>query len=96
MTRDEAQQAVKVLQHYADGGDVQYRLEREEEWKDGTPLFNFAGCKYRIKPKPAEGWGTIYGDNPDTLCGWASEGCAREDASRHSSRRVIHWREIEQ
>jgi len=84
MTRDEAQQAVKVLQHYADGGDVQYRLER------------FAGCKYRIKPKPAEGWGTIYGDNPDTLCGWASEGCAREDASRHSSRRVIHWREIEQ
>jgi len=95
MTRDEAREAAKVLQHYADGGnDVQYRHRKEEEWKDGMPLFNFGNCAYRIKPKPAEGWGTITDSDPSSLVCWASEKVARGAA--RNSRRAIHWREVEQ
>lgn len=91
MTRDEAREAAKVLQHYADGGDVQYRPDREEEWKDGMPLFNFINFAYRIKPKPAEGWGTI-NDNGDCPLMYSSEEDARMGAA--CGRRVFHWREV--
>ena len=93
MTRDEARENAKVLQHYADGGDVQYRRRREEEWKDGMPLFNFGNCAYRIKPKPAEGWGTISDDGDCPLMYSSEEDARRSVACR---RHVFRWREAEQ
>jgi hypothetical protein len=71
MTRDEAREASKVLQHYADGGDVEYRSSLADGWwPANAPVFDFARRQYRIKPKPAEGWviidsdGAIRGDHP--------------------------------
>ena len=91
MTRDEAREAIKVLQHYADGGNVQTIYCGR--WEDCNPMFDFSSSRYRIKPKPAEGWGTIGSDNdPDTLLGYASEKHAQLNAD--ACRRVIHWREV--
>jgi len=95
MTRDEAREAVKVLQHYADGGDVEYRSSLADSWwLARAPVFDFTKRQYRIKPKPAEGWGTITDSDPNSLVGWASEKVARGAAC--NSRRAIHWREVEQ
>ena len=93
MTRDEAREAIKVLQHYADGGDVEYRSSLADRWwLASAPVFDFTKRQYRIKPKPAEGWGTITDSDPNSLVGWASEKVARGAAC--NSRRVIHWREV--
>jgi len=95
MTRDEAREAVKVLQHYADGGDVQARYGNTAWFNtQSAPNFNFDSLQYRIKPKPAEGWGTITDSDPNSLVGWSSEKVARGAAC--NSRRAIHWREVEQ
>jgi len=96
MTRDEAREAVKVLQHYADGGEIDGKGKSDDEWYDVTcaPSFNFERADFRIKPKPAEGWGTITDSDPNSLVGWASEKVARGFAC--NSRRAIHWREVEQ
>lgn len=91
MTRDEAREAAKVLQHYADGGDVEYR-NAHGGWSSDGPVFNFGVTAYRIKPKPAEGWATITGSDPNSLVGWASEKVAR--GAECNARRAIHWREV--
>src|SRR5690348_10731135 len=95
MTRDEAREAIKVLQHYADGGDVQCR-SFGNPWNDlDVPIFNFFDAEYRIKPKPAEGWGTIWNDNdPETLTGHPSEETAKQRCVQSRERRVIRWREV--
>jgi len=91
MTRDEAREAAKVLQHYADGGDVQ--IGGAAGWRDvsGQPTFNFGSYDYRIKPELAEGWATVdeYGNHPKL---YASEHDARFGVE--GDRRVIHWREV--
>ena len=93
MTRDEAREAIKVLQHYADGGDVEYRSSLADRWwLASAPVFDFTKRQYRIKPKPAEGWGTITDSDPDSLVGWESR--ARAELRAVPGRRVIHWREV--
>ena len=95
MTRDEAREAVKVLQHYADGGDVQARYGNTAWFNtQSAPNFNFDSLQYRIKPKPAEGWATITGSDPDSLVGWESR--ARAELRAVPGRRAIHWREVEE
>ena len=72
MTRDEAREAARVLQHYADGGEIDGKGKSDDKWYDVTcaPSFNFERADFRIKPKPAEGWviidsgGAIRGDYP--------------------------------
>jgi len=91
MTRDEAREAPKVLQHYADGGDVQCNYGGGWTGVE-PPIFNFHNALYRIKPKPAEGWGTITDSDPDSLVGWESR--ARAELRAVPGRRVIHWREV--
>lgn len=84
-----------MLQHYADGGDVE--IGGDAGWRDvcGQPTFNFGGYDYRIKPKPVEGWavvwlngciGSVYKDReiPDYI------------ASNHNVARIAKFREIEQ
>ena len=52
MTREETREAIKVMQHYADGGEVEQRLRDDDEldwfW-NGSPTFDFLHYDYRIK-----------------------------------------------
>lgn len=67
MTRDEAREAIKVLQHYADGGEAEFAGALGST---GVDVAHWNPNKLRIKPKPAEGWviidsdGAIRGDYP--------------------------------
>ena len=52
MTREETLEAIKVMQHYADGGEVEQRLRDDDEldWHvNHYPNFDFLHYDYRIK-----------------------------------------------
>ena len=47
---------IKVMQHYADGGDIQVFKSNDKKWNDwdrsfGVPWFDWARNEYRIKPE---------------------------------------------
>lgn len=52
MDRHDTREAIKVMQHYADGGEVEFWDKDEHEWKDvaGTPNWGWSVDRYRIKP----------------------------------------------
>ena len=56
MNREETKKAIEVMQHYADGGDVQLRSSEGERWFDlasmCTPRWQWVTFEYRIKPTP--------------------------------------------
>ena len=52
MTREEIKEAVKVMEAYANGKEIQF-LNEDNKWIDtDNPLFNWAKIAYRIKPEP--------------------------------------------
>ena len=54
MTREEIKIMLPIMQAFAEGKTLQYRVNREtNEWKDiNNPAFNDAPSEYRIKPEP--------------------------------------------
>ena len=53
MTREEAKELLPIMQAFAEGKTLQYRVNNENnEWKDiDNPTFNDAPSEYRIKPE---------------------------------------------
>lgn len=52
MTREEAIDAIKVMEAYANGKKIQY-LDDNGRWVDTpNPLFDWSRWEYRIKPEP--------------------------------------------
>ena len=52
MTREETLEAIKVMQHYANGGEVEQRLRDDDEldwFFNDFPTFDFLHYDYRIK-----------------------------------------------
>lgn len=59
MNREQTLEAIKVMQHFADGGEVEYLCTGDGcgQWHDDEPPhWNWHSSKYRIKPKPLECW----------------------------------------
>jgi hypothetical protein len=82
---------IEVLQHFVDGGSVQFRHHDAQKWRDTlTPCFNFEGFEYRIKPKPLEMWGNANnsGEFLRYSCKADAEGC------RENGWRTIKVREV--
>jgi len=53
MTREQALEAIKVLTHYINGGEIEFRDKGEKLWLQvSSPSFDFHLCEYRIKPEP--------------------------------------------
>ena len=54
MTREQAKELLPIIQAYAEGKTLQYRVNNENnEWKDiNNPAFNDLSSEYRIKPEP--------------------------------------------
>lgn len=82
MTRKRIKEILPIIQAYAEGKDIQYRLPGStESWKTFiedkcTSPFNHDHWEYRIKPEPREFWVVVDGfngralavfDNPDTI-----------------------------
>lgn len=59
MTREEARKAAEVMLAYADGKDIEYKLNGNMPWrtfygknKDHTLSIDFNECEYRVKQEP--------------------------------------------
>ena len=53
MTREQTIEAIKVMQAFVDGNQVERRLRRLEGWNTtDNPSWNWTDCIYRIKPTP--------------------------------------------
>ena len=52
MTREETRKAVKVMKAYANGKEIQYLDNDDNEWIDvECPSFDWNKCVYRVKPE---------------------------------------------
>ena len=58
MNRDETIEAIKVMQHFADGGEVDCgMIDDARRGRSPTgPTWNWLAATYYIKPKPVECW----------------------------------------
>ena len=53
MTKEETENAIKVMQAYVDGKQIEYCELREKEWRlCGNPLFDWNAFNYRISKNP--------------------------------------------
>lgn len=53
MTKEEIENAIKVMQAYVDGKQIEYCELREKEWRlCGNPLFDWNAFNYRISKEP--------------------------------------------
>ena len=50
MTREETQARIDVMQHYADGGDVEFYDEEDDTWRGVCFPDWIENLEYRIKP----------------------------------------------
>lgn len=95
MTRDEARENAKVMQHYADGGEVEYKASLADRWRLATtPVFDFTKRLYRIKPTPAEGWGVVDTNDPLRWILYGDKCGVERYVMDHPQYRLFHWREV--
>ena len=82
MTRDETRNAIRVMQAYVDGKEVQYEEPNKEWITTDQPAWNFKSYNYRIKPTPV-------------LRPWTSDevplGAWMRSKLNHQDRMLIHW-----
>ena len=50
MTREQTKEAIRVMQAYVDGKEVQYEVPNKEWITTDQPAWNFISYNYRIKP----------------------------------------------
>lgn len=92
MNREQTREAIKVMQHFADGGEVECK-QCDGSWgRLMDPNWQFSSCEYRIKPKPLECWVNVY--QHDQLVIHPSQDEAREHASPCATRACVHMREV--
>ena len=53
MTKEETENAIKVMQAYVDGKQIEYCIRKDKKWElCGDPLFNWSTFSYRISENP--------------------------------------------
>ena len=67
MNRKETEEAIKVMQAFVDGAELEIRSRGYPTWESAattTICWSWDRIEYRIKPKPLEVWVTVRnGDN---------------------------------
>lgn len=88
MTPQIAKDLLPIIQAYADGKTIQYRLNPSETFHDCSNLsFQEPAEHYRIKPEPREFWiGTNAKDGNGVFVGWAYDN--QKDAADCSGRPI--------
>jgi hypothetical protein len=82
--------AIKVMQAYVDGAEIQERVVSggPHRWKEAGPYWNWMTSEYRIKPQPREWWINRY---PGGGIGIYD---SKELAEINKSLECIHVREV--
>jgi hypothetical protein len=96
MNREETIAAIKVMQAYVYGAEIEFS-ERPGEWEPcvGGPLWNWSGRDYRIKPKPLECWVLVGAGSDLKKPAFSSQQAALEASDKYIIRpRIIHLREV--
>ena len=52
MSIEETKEAIRVMQSFVDGNEVEYQISDGTWWDALTPSWNWASTRYRIKPTP--------------------------------------------
>lgn len=66
MTKQRYKTLRPIMDAWADGAEIQYRLKNSDGWIEFTEDEEIAwsdGCEYRIKPEPTEIWAVIRNNN---------------------------------
>lgn len=87
MTRERAKELLPVIQAFAEGKAIEYRVIQERPWERIYDPGWDNGVEYRIKPEPREWWITM----PGSLAYMS-----REEAQRFgpADAKLIHVREV--
>jgi hypothetical protein len=97
MNREQTKEVIKVMQHFAEGGEIEHRDRGDRysrKWQPLTdPLWDWADTEYRIKPKPLEGWATVVNGCITTSL-YQSKAFAEGLLTGYSDRRVVKFREV--
>lgn len=99
MTREEAKQLLPVIQAFAQGKTIQFKIG-DFTWEDcgGEPSFVWPGSHYRVKPELMDRWVNLFSDG-----GWGfyeTEAEAKKDADGMEEEsdvkliRTVHLREV--
>lgn len=99
MNKDQTKEAIKVMQAYVDGEEIEYK-DSSGAWRavNGEPLWNFCECEYRVKPKPLECYLVV--DNLGSMAAFSSDAPAHAFIARASDcqglegARIIKMREV--
>jgi len=87
MTKDETREAIKVMQAYVDGAEIEMKLS--SGWIQATtPFWDWSNTEWRIKKTPRTFWVDLYGD------GRANMYTARDDAPPGSYAGLIKMQEV--
>lgn len=104
MNKEQVKEAIEVMQHWLDGGEVEVasrggvdNMPSLNWFLESEPKWDFEGCAYRIKRKPLENY-VIYKDG----CGIISGHEDYEGAKKYLSKlpvfngyRIVKMREVE-
>lgn len=52
LSKEQLKMHRKEIQAWADGKQIQYRIDDDCEWKDENDPAFFTDCEYRVKPNP--------------------------------------------
>lgn len=95
MTRDEAKQLLPIIQAYAEGKKIEYRIFEggQPVWHDyDEHCFTSSPDRYRIKPEPIECWAVV--KDGGVLYIRERQKDAKDVASACKDFRVIQLREV--
>lgn len=83
MNREQSIEAIKVMQAWLDGEEVEGMEKDGHPWKNiyRTPTWDWARCEYRIKPKPmrkyvvilANGKSDTFDSQHEAISSWHSD-----------------------
>jgi len=91
MTPERAKELLPIIEAFANGKKVQWRLRKSDTWcNTDDPGFS-ERFEYRIKPEPRMFWINVY---PHIMTAWDSEKRARGAADTGAIRIAVPCREI--
>jgi len=79
------EEAIRVMQAYADGAEIEHQIFGQDAWCGDKPSWNWSACTYRIKTKPLECWVVL------TIKG-EQFGLAKNEADALKDAKAIHGR----
>lgn len=92
MNKEQTEAAIKVMQAYVDGEEIESRRRNDTEWRKAvSPSWNFDEKVYRIKPKPVE-FKVWYHDEEQFAP--TAYGCMGENYAKKYGYRLITVREV--